>query len=82
MTTVFDGLATGSPRASCVFMARSYTGQPLVRNLHCKTFPIPGGYAPASQKKAGHVLVRTPGGRKSEFQPEKGAMSGGLNLQE
>src|ERR1700687_1641705 len=79
MTTVLEDADEGSSRASCVFMARSYPGQVLVRNPSAKSVHISASYARLSQK-TGHVLVRTPGTRKPGFQPQKRAMSGGLNL--
>src|ERR1700687_1244376 len=79
MTTVLEDADEGSSRASCVFMARSYTGQVLVRNPSAKSVHISASYARLSQK-TGHVLVRTPGTRKPGFQPQKRAMSGGLKL--
>src|ERR1700687_588357 len=79
MTTVLEDADEGSSRASCVFMARSYTGQVLVRNPSAKSVHISASYARLSQE-TGHVLVRTPGTRQPGFQPQKRAMSGGLNL--
>src|ERR1700687_1863872 len=81
MTTVLEDADEGSSRASCVFMARSYTGQVLVRNPSAKSVHISASYARFSQK-TGHVLVRTPGTRKPGFQPQKRAMSGGLKLRD
>src|SRR5207302_4113745 len=79
MTTVSDGGAAGSPRASWLFMPASRTGQVSVRNLRPETPAISSAYIPPS-RKTGQVLVRTLRHEKTGFQPDKMAMSGGLKL--
>src|SRR2546425_4098142 len=79
MTTVSDGGAASSPRASWLFMPASRTGQVSVRNLRPETPAISSAYIPPS-RKTGQVLVRTLRHAKTGFQPDKMAMSGGLKL--
>src|SRR5437879_13575735 len=79
MTTVSDGGAAGSPRASWLFTPASRTGQVAVRNLRPETPAISSAYIPPS-RKTGQVLVRTLRHEKTGFQPDKMAMSGGLKL--
>jgi len=55
------------------------SGQVSVRNpLPEKPFTSGAYLRPSS--KTGQVLVRTPGGQRPEFQPEKGATSGVLKF--
>src|SRR5258708_34063095 len=60
-------------------MARSYTGQVLVRNLSAESAHISASYPWLSQK-TGQVLVRTRGAQRPGSRPQKWAMSGDLNL--
>ncbi len=79
MITVFDAPAAGSARASCVFMARSYTGQLWVRNLPAEP-PLFQGDMRARAEKPDRYWFAPRGAKTPGFQQQKRAMSGGLNF--